>query len=736
MSTVFAVVAAAMLAAQEAPPAPRPAPAPAPAPAARPAPARPNNTVEAVVVTGAQAEVRTSIDRRSYSLGKDIAAGTGSIADALRNVPGVEVDLQGALTVRGDANVTIQIDGKPAPQFQGAARADALQQLPADQIERVEVVTTPSAANDPEGSGGIINLVMKQSRGAGTTGSAFTALGTAGTKRVGGTFGYNSRKMTVSGNLASSYQRNKAEVDILYSLPEPGTGAFADHRTHNRGRNLTRVQNGGLNLGYDLTPKDRLSGGVTYSSLLLYGYPTNYFEDRNAAGTLVAFQDRFNKRRFTSIDSGVTGGWRHTFGDGHTLSVDALSNSSRWNDYNLWTTRNAYPAVIPLESNNLFGAVHHSELKSAYVRPFEGGKLSLGYELKTDDNRYDAEVARGPTVPLMALDKRISYGLDYEQTINVAYATFERPFGDVTVQGGLRLENTVIDIGERTTQVAADQDYFRAFPTLNVAYKLDDQNKLTFNYGRRIQRPPAFLLTPFRVYVDPKNFQQGNPNLEPQETQVFEAAYEKRRNGAYYLATAYYRSNENEFSPVLINQGGGVVLSTFDNLGSSRSAGLELVANGKLATNLTYSATSNLFWTRIDASNLGVGGGERSATGIGGRFNVNWQARPKDALQLNLQATPKRLYAQGETDPIYTVNLGWRHKLTDKLTLTTSVQDLLNTNRFRREFSTPIYRDWAEQRGVTRAVLLRLDYRFSSGAAAARPAADPAFEYGGAAPAP
>src|SRR4051794_17825489 len=158
------------------------------APAKPPAKAKPpeGKTVETLTVTGASPpDAESSIDRRSYTLGKDLQATTGSIADALRNLPSVDVDVQGNLSLRGDPNVTILVDGKPSPMFDGKGRADALQQLPADQIERVEVITNPSAALNPEGSGGVINLITKKSRGKGVTGSAYVTAGSAGLKRAG-----------------------------------------------------------------------------------------------------------------------------------------------------------------------------------------------------------------------------------------------------------------------------------------------------------------------------------------------------------------------------------------------------------------------------------------------------------------------------------------------------------------------------------------------------------------------
>ena len=158
---------------------------------------------------------RTSRPRstpRATRSGKDLLATTGSIADALRSLPSVEVDLQGNLSLRGDPSVTILVDGKPAPAFEGAGRADALQQLPADQIERVEVMTNPSAALNPEGSGGVINLITKKSRGGGLTGSAYSTVSTAGLKRAGVNFGYNSSTLAVTASLSGNYQPNKGHT--------------------------------------------------------------------------------------------------------------------------------------------------------------------------------------------------------------------------------------------------------------------------------------------------------------------------------------------------------------------------------------------------------------------------------------------------------------------------------------------------------------------------------------------
>lgn len=685
-------------------------------------------TVEAIVVTGAAAAIRTEIDRRSYSLGKDIAASSGSAADALRNVPAVNVDTQGALTLRGEANVTILVDGKPSAMFEGAGRADALQQFPADQIERVEVITNPSAAMNPDGSGGIINIVTKASKGAGWTGGAYATAGSAGLKRAGLSFGFNSPKLTVTGSLAGNYQRNKSRQEEVRSTLAPGGGVVSDHSLDQISRNLSRGPTAKLTVGYAMTPKDQLTLNASLNRRLVHGGGFHRYEDRDAAGAVTGFQDRLNARRFAQTAVSLTGSWRHSFdSDGHQLTLDLIGNDTDSPDRVLWTTLRSAPALAPFELAPDRERLRHGEAKLSYVRPLrDGAKFSAGYEFKRDDNDFDADVLRGADLAALVPDPAYVNRFAFRQTINAGYATYERALGELNLQAGLRVENTDLDIDERSSP-RARPSYLRAYPSLHLAYKLDDGAKVTASYSRRVQRPPPILLNPRRLFGDPKIYQVGNPDLKPQDTDSFEAGYELRKGGATYLATVYHRRNRGEFSPIARDAGDGAYAVTFDNLGSSRSTGLELTANGKLTPKLGYSVNANLFRKEIKATSFGAPAA-RSADNLVGRVNLDWQATPKDLLQINAGAQGRQMFVQGTIAPIYTVNLGWRRKITDTVTLTASVQDLFDDNRQHRRLASPTLDNDAMYRPVSRAVSLRLDYRF--GGKAKTPTPEPGFDYG------
>ena len=719
--------------------APRPAvvaPAAKPAPPGKPAPAASMpKAVQEVVVNGAAPDAQSAIDKHSFTLGKDLLATTGSIGDALRNVPSVEVDLQGNLSLRGDPNVTILVDGKPSPMFEGAGRADALQQLPADQIERVEVITNPSAAINPEGSGGVINLITKTGRGGGVTGSAYVTAGSGGLKRAGVNLGYNSKTLSVTGALSGNYQRNKAPRTDLRGGLDPATGRVQNSQNNGYGRNLARGPTGRLNLTYTATPQDTLTAGATYNELLLYGSPFDHYEDDDPAGAPVSVLDRTTHRRLLITGVSLTSGWRHSLGgDGHELSADLLYNTELQRDQSLHTDILARPpTATPLEFVRDDGSQHHGELKLAYSRPLAGGALKAGYELKADNNAFDYEDFQGAAVGALTHLPGLANHFRYRQALNAAYATYQHAFGDLDVQGGLRVEAVNLSLTQETSGQTGEQDYVKAYPSLHLAYKLDDERKLTASYSQRVQRPFAVLLNPLRYAISSKDVQQGNPDLQPQDTQSFELGYEQRQGPSFYQATLYYRRNVGAFSQLLFDLGNGVFEYSWGNLGSSRAAGLELTATGKLGPNLSYNASSNLYWNEIDAGNLGVAG-VQSAYGIGGRANLDWKVRPDDLLQLNAVVYGKRLLAQGVNRPTYTVNLGWRHKVSDRVTATLTIQDLLATSGYDRRLNTPTLTERFKVEPVARAIFLRLDYRF--GGASGKPAKDPGFEYDNPSPTP
>ncbi len=705
-----------------------------PAPTA--APAKPaTRTVDAITVTGATPDVQRSIDRQSYTLGKDLAATTGSIGDALRNLPAVEVDPQGTLSLRGDSNVTILVDGKPSPMFEGAGRADALQQLPADQIERVEVITNPSAALNPEGTGGIINLITKKSRGAGVTGSAYVTAASAGLKRAGVNVGYNSPKLAITGSVAGNYQHIKVHGDDARAGFDAASGQFLRSDDLFSGRNLTRGPTARLSVTYTPQDKDQFTAAASYSELLVQGHPFDRLETDGPDGAPVSLFTRLGERRFLETDNSITAGWKHSFSEGQDLSVSGAYNDGLGRDHRLYANTAIVPVTpIPFEFQRGDLSNHHAELTAAYSqKSLWGGALNAGYELKREDNDSNYAELMGPTPSALAVQPNRANHYLYYQLVNALYATYQHSFGDLDAQAGLRVEDVRFTFAQLTSGERDGQRYQRAYPSLHLAYKLDDDRKLNGSYSVRVQRPPSFILNPLVQVNDPQSTQVGNPHLKVKEVQIYELGYQQRAWGQDFQANLYYRDAHHEFSIFQSEIAPGVFQTTFANVGASTALGVDFNASGKLTSTLSYSASLSPYNGHIDASNLGIGEGSRTLWAVGGRVNLNWQVRPDDMIQFNAIQQGAHIGTQGVFEPSFTLNMGWRHKFNDRLTATVTGQDLLASNDFRHKTDAPILREALIVRPVFRQVFFRLDYRFGGGAAKAR---DPGFEYENGGPAP
>jgi outer membrane receptor protein involved in Fe transport len=707
--------------------------APAKAAPAKAAPA--GKTVEGITVTGAsQNGFRSSIDRRSYGVANDLATTTGSISDALKNIPSVEVDVQGNVSLRGDTNVTILVDGKPSAMFRGASAAQALQSMPADSIERVEVITNPSAQFSPEGSAGVINLVTKQVHRVGRSASVRANVGTGGRANVGVSGAYSSDKITLSGDLGVRKDPQRSTNTDDRAFPDPATGLTDTSHSTSRSVGPLDQWNARVSADYDLDRATRLSAELRHNT---FNFDADFTEAFDGFGPSGALTQAINQIGRFGQDRSNTGGqvsYRRKFtGDDHTLAVNLSREQTIERNTNEFTDVTQTPVAPDLfQSVDGHNTLNQTQFKADYNRPMpDGGRLKTGYDLRIDDNDYNNVGLKGVSAATAGPDPTQTNLFLYKQTINAAYATYEQPFGDWTVLGGLRLEDVQLDLNQVTSHQTNNQNYFKAYPSLHLAYRFADDQQLILSYSHRVQRPQPQDLNPFR-FVGPFSAREGNPNLQPQQTDSFEAGYQYRSGGTFYLGTLYYRNNEHGVTDVVSEIGNGVLLTTKANLASSRAAGLELVANGKLTKTLSYNLSTNLYWNEIDASGIPLGPGlgfgtTRSAFAVGGRASLNWQATPKDLFQINIQDNAKRLLPQGFAEPMVLTFLGYRHKFSESLSAVVTIQDPLDSYRFERIIESPALKERTVGRGSIQAAFVGLSWSY--GAFTKRPQT---FDFGGA----
>ncbi|HEX8513035.1 MAG TPA: TonB-dependent receptor [Allosphingosinicella sp.] len=694
-----------------------------PAPEATPNPAPAGGKPNEVVVTGTRSDVVATPDRVSFNVANDLQAQTGTVADALRSVPGVEVDLQGRVSLRGDPGVTILIDGRPSAMLRGENRGDVLLSMPAGQIERVEVLTKPSAALSPEGSGGVINLVTKQVRKDTRSATVRATVGGEGRGALNLSGAHSGSGLTVTGDLGFRRMTGEASATQLRSRFDPGSGTFVTSRQDSELDNANSAGSARLGVEYDLDKKNRLSAELSYRAVS---------GDVDRTDSFVSQTSNLSYERESEIDLfqnglGARASWRRALsGKEHELVADVELEKGRLKRDVDAVTEFAGGARVHERIGNA-GRRSEYSVKLDYKKPAgKEGSINLGYQGNAATSEFDSFGARGATFGAMLPVPGLTNSFEYDQNIHALFGTYRFPIGKLDVQAGLRLEQVETEIRQITDAVAFERDYFRLYPTLHLSYELSKTEQLRGSYSRRIQRPSPQDLNPYTFYIDPQNVRRGNPFLLPEVTDSFEVALQHRKAGAFYSLTGFYRRSRGGVTDILSDLGGGVFLTTRANLATAERVGIELIANGKLSKTLTYNASGTFQWNEIDPR---VGGfsAPRSGTTGTARANLTWQPTKKDFLQLNANYSGKQLLPQGYRRSGGILNLGYRRKVDERLSLLLTGQDVLDSARQVTVFETPTIRDRFTQRGTGRIVLLGAVYNLGGQSGRKKP--DPAFEF-------
>jgi outer membrane receptor protein involved in Fe transport len=675
-------------------------------------PSQAGGRAQTVTVTGTRPQVIDAPDRLSFNVANDLGAQTGSLADALRNVPGVEVDLQGNVSLRGDPGVTILIDGRPSGQLRGEGRGDALLSMPANQIERVEVITNPSAAMSPEGSGGVINLITRKQRQAGTTGTVRASAGLEGRGSVALNLARSRPGLTISAEAA--YRRFTNQIIVTQDrqrfLAGGGTLASRQEQFHD---NVAQGGNGRFGVEYDLDKTNRLTGEISYRRNQMDSDRDERFIGNAVEGGFT----RLNDQRMQQRILGLRSSWRKTLpGKEHSFAVDLQHDTGGMNrQLDGRITGAASGATIFERIDNDIDR-NETRLKADYKKPLgEGRSLNLGYEYEGQNADFTFAGARGIAPGALVPQPGLTNQFDYKQDVHALFGTMQVNQGKWEFQPGLRLEQVDLDLDQRTDGTRFKQDYLRLYPTLHVGRQLSERTKLRASYSRRIQRPGPLELNPYVFYVDPRNLQRGNPRLKPEITDAFELAVQYRKDATFLSLTGFYRRSKDMFTEIAETLADGVLQTTRVNLGRGNRIGADAIINGRLSKTLNYQVSGTLQRMELDPD--GVGGTFGKVSGVVGslRGSVNFQPSPKDYLQVSGNWQGKQLIPQGYRLGGAVVNLGYRRKLNEQLSLLVTGQNIFDSARQEIVLRSPSFRDRLKFEVRGRALLFGFAFNFGQG---------------------
>ena len=716
---------------QSAPPAQQPADKPADKGDKDKKPQSTSTRVNGVTVVADQPPVRSDIDRRSYDLSKDLGAQNGaSIGDTLRNVPSVDVDLNGNVSLRGQSGVTIMVDGKPAPMFTGPGGGQTLLQIPADQYERVEVMTNPSAAFSPDGSAGIINLISKKRHPMGSFGSVRAAVADSDHYRGGVSGSIRNGPVTVVLAAGGGVNRDPGGANGVTQSFSPAGALLDANASHGENSDGNQFEYGFGSVTWQARPNTAFTLDMHAFQFLGRNRGVNDTTVTDGAGAVIDDVDQSYSNNINGNGGHAGLKLRQDFaGDDHNLTVSLTRDRFQFDSLQTFTDDNIDPpSPDSFERSDNSSVNATTQFSGDYVRPLpHDAKLKAGWDIKQDDDLSNTDGFLDASSPTAPDDPSQTDHYHFKRTVSAGYLTYQVPVGKLTILGGLRVEDENLDIDDATSATSVHSSDTRLYPTLHLSYALTDAQQLLFSYSERIQRPDSQAFDPFIRVTGPFSETQGNPLLKPQQTQDFETTWQAHAGGGFYIATLYYKSNTGGVTTVTTDTGGGVLLSTQENLTRSKNAGLELIGSGRLPYGLSYNLSGNVYWNQIDGAALAFTE-TRSDTTAAVRGTINWQADPKDYLQVNVSVAGRTLMPQGYSERGPQVNFGYRRKLTDKLMFVATVQNPFDTANNTVVYQSQTLRGRSETIDHNRAVYLGLSFNF--GATPRGRQQQPDFDYG------
>ncbi|QCR23703.1 TonB-dependent receptor domain-containing protein [Pontibacter sp. SGAir0037] len=675
-----------------------------------------NTRLNEVVVTAERQLVEFDLDKKVVNVQQDIAAQSGSIAEVLQNVPSVTVDTEGNVSMRGSSNVTVLVDGKRT-----ALAEVGLDQIPASMIESVELITNPSSKYDPEGTSGIINIILKKDRAPGFNGVASVNAGTYENYNTSLNLnyhynkwdfnaGYDFRRRSRLGN-SNSFRTNYPGTDRTSYLDQSSTrnGKDISHNVRFGAEYAINAHNSVSASALYRTGDEENLNGITYRALNS-GQQLDSLTTRHTFGTEVDHVFEYNL------------GYRRTFerkGQEWTADVTYFTrHEDEIDDFTQQTTiRDGLPIDLDptLQNTTAINGRSRLLLQTDYVHPInENSRLEAGYRssfqrIDNDNMFYNINPeTRAPQLNLNASNHFV-----YDEHIHAAYANYSNKISSLSFQVGVRAEQTNTVSDQRTQMQRVPNSYFSLFPSLFLTQEFNPENMVQFSYSRRINRPNAWNLNPFIDYTDPSNIRSGNPLLRPEYINSLELGYLRYWDNSSFNTSLFYRRTNDQVQRFRTFEE-GVTYTTFINLASSSSYGIELIG-----THNPYK------WWRLNGSVSGFRVELNDAQGDTEVSNsqLSWNAKLNStltvwsdlAIQVSANYRSPMADIQGRMEQMYSADLGLKKDVLQKKgTVSLRVTDVFNTRQFNFSSYGPGFEFTSHNNRQTRFVFLGFTYRLNT----------------------
>lgn len=680
------------------------------------------NQLNEVVIRSEKTTVEIKLDKKVYNVGNDLMVKGGTVSDVLDNIPSVSVDVEGNVSLRGNDNVRVLIDGKPSNAIN---IAEALRLIPADAIEKVEVITNPSARYDAEGGGGLLNIILKKGKNQGLNGTFIASTGYPETYGLSGNLNYKSKNFNLFTTQGYN-NRNSPGSSITnseYLNSDNSTRNYIYENRENERNNKGYNGNFGIelylnestswtnSLNYRKSNGDNVDNVLQnyYDSGFNYDYTRNRINDEISDSENVEFATNFMKK-FKR--------------DGHKLTIDgSFSSNDDVNDA-LITDTATNSNVLKLDKTINNQNQKRNLIQMDYVLPFgKGSQFEAGYRGDFSDLVTDYQVENDGVI-----NNNFTNTLEYKEKVNALYTQYGQKINKFSVLFGLRFEDSNIEINQLATNDYNTKKYSNFFPSAFFTYEISDQSSASVSYSRRIQRPRGRMLNPFNSLSSNINIFVGNPDLNPAFSDALDFGYIKRWEKLTFNTSLYVNKTTDVFqfarreSGAFVN-GTPVIISSPINLATEYRTGFEFTLNyspykwWKLNGNfnLFRNETQGIFTYTDFNNNVNVQDFGNVATSWSSRITSKITLPYKIDWQTNASYNAPQTSAQGKSLGVFAANLAFsKDVLKDKGTLSFNISDVFNSRkRITENYLQGVVSSYSEMQWRQRQFSLSFTYRFN-----------------------
>jgi outer membrane receptor protein involved in Fe transport len=679
------------------------------------------STLNEVVITGEKSLYETKIDRKVFNVDKAIVAQSGNAADVLQQVPSVSVDQEGVVSLRGSENVNILINGRPTL----IDKTVLLQQISANSIEKIEVITNPSVKFDSESTNGIINIVLKQGIAQGMNGTVMVSAGSndkfndiskyngsvninynPGKYNVFGSYSYRNEENYFKGETKQYFNSGIDRFSNNYGIRARESQMVRMGIDYFASKKFTFGLNGSLNFGNDNDNENENSNMYDFNNVRFLNYTqTTKGKEDNISKEFAAYIDKkFEKDgHILRMD--------YSYGDG-----DEDEDNTKNYDTLFWFNQ-INPTLKRLQTENTSQARNNQIISTDYSLPINDlMKLELGGRINIRDNHdiadfkyFEDSIITETTAE--KIDTLNTHNYKYHEDITSLYGTYSITVGNFSVMAGVKTEfaNYKFNIIQKDTSLS---NYFFSFlPSLHLAQKIDDKNEINLSYGRRINRPRGWDLSPIPDYSHQNVIRIGNPKLKPEYTNSFELGYTYKPEKFTVQPTIFYRIIEDRFNPYrTFDTLTKVSTIRMKNIDLSHSYGFDMAITYSPYKFMNFNVSGSLFQQTIDATDSVP---EKSKFSYNGKIMSNIILPFGTAIQVSAFYRSPFITTQGESDPFYMVTLGVKQDFfKGKLTANITYNDIFNTQRFGMVNTTDsdITKMWRKRESST--INVGLTYKF------------------------